>query len=661
MVVLALALARQVAGLDKPIGIAEYAVPAPLVCRDLAKLAGVPMACDSFLTNDLVVLVVKHRPAKEIMAKVASTFGWRWVPDRGGYRLTPSDEFRHKAATGRYAILAEEGGARQQAAREVLERARALGPHGLRAQLVEAARKVGNGGAPSSPSTDREKEFLDKFGQCENPAALVGLAVFAELSPEELVHLYDDRLVAGSNPGPLEIRLGPDADAELAHCAERLQNPDPELPPAAFDGLGGAWKYGEIVGADIELDSWDRATVALRIRTGTELNWAAVNFPAAPAASHTAFSAVVQGAIRKAPQLDASAPPATSTDAPRSWLEGYAGWLESAARILDADVISDAYDPYPQDEEKPLARAEVLCELGAKPILADGWLVIRDENWPRHREEQLPREIIRNFQGPAEQISLDKRAAGLGHMTLAQLRSPFISIDRTDYWVYHLWNEIPDQMRDALRAGKVFHLNELPACFIEYLYEMGERPKHTEGIDYPALWHLEQPFVEPEFLNLEPLLKNVVSDADDAPNAKESDAELPRNMDFARLYPAEADIAAPVSLQVVDVPGIQNAESGVRYTPLFLSDILKDDPNMRTALVGAKHLRLQTARGYRLHIRIRPSYEVQGLAVELSVGAPLSADRATWPKELLDRVRRWDSISDRIRAVITMPGQPPPG
>jgi hypothetical protein len=652
------------AALDKPIGIAEYAVPARTLCADLGKLSGVRLSCDGPITEDLVVLVVKPRPAREILEKVATTFGWRWLPDGSGLRLSPTEAFSHLAATGRYEILAAEAARRQQAAKDLIAQMHSQNVAALQKEMqaLQAKIQAGMQGGVADPDawreqTDRQAQILQRF----NPATTVALAAFAELDVEQAVRLYDHRLIVGSSPRPLEVAMGRRAETEFETCIPSLQKA-PE--PAADSGVmyTPLWGFGEVTGADVELDAWDHAGVVLRSESGPEVDWAQVSLPSPKPLPLPPLATALRTALSNDTTNDNELPPSTSPDGGDP-LSFYGRWLAGVARRLDCDVVSDAYDTYQtfSDVQRFESKLPGFRGAGFEPVLDGGWLTVRNRQWPRYREEQAPRDLLRQLDAPIDVLPLDERAAIASRFTVPQLKSPLVGISPNDYWFFRFWNSLSPPLRDSLRAGKKMRLVDLPESAIDYLYEVGEQPVDTKLRSASFSWGGSGAFSEPDFVDYQQIL-NRIRPQDDPNGSDGFSLEWPpRNHDFGRIYPSGTDPSASVWMQVADVTGLMDSDSRQFFAPGDLAGGFSSDAPAThpTAVPDVKHLKLTHSRAYRLHIGIGDGFEIQADAQETTVGDDIANDPGKWPKDLRDRIQKRIDLQ-RMFSGVFIPQTPPP-
>jgi hypothetical protein len=632
------------ARLDKPVGITEWATTAPKVCADLAKLTGAPISCDPSLRDDLLVLVVKHRPAREIMAKIAGTFGWQFLPVEGGYRLTPTEGFVRRVGAGRAQVLAEEGERLQAAIREYIATIRKQDSSALRKQMQELQQAMMSHSAVPMDADDPASPWkkMNELGQRLNPVTLIALSALSDLSRDQIGQLVDRRIVAAVEPVPLEISIGAEGAKAVTDCIETLKNP----PANSGDFGGNAYTLSigssfpqppdtrrDVLTAVVQLDSWTQVNANLITKEGVIASQASISLPKPKFPPLSDFSLPLSQALLATPTEASGASASTKPDAEADELAPFAQWLDGAARKLNCDVVSDAYDDYYRSlmtRKLTAARLTDARNDGFDPTIEGGWLTNRNRKWPRYREEQAPRDILRALGSPIELHSLDEQAAIASRFTVAQVQSPLAPIGLTDYWFYRFWTELLPPVREALRAGKHVRLRDLPDSVVALLYELGESPSEDSPIDenYGQIGV----FAEGEFVNYDRLLTQ--THPEPGGDFPPSSAFVPRLNDFAVLYPAQIDPESTVWIQRAEIPAIFDADGPVVYAPGDIATAQEEPFDINA------HLKLAQAHALRFHFELKKGVDVRQDVSELTVGEDITHDRTKWPADILDRIRK---------------------
>jgi len=604
------------ARLAAPIQIVEYAAAAPRVCADLAKLTGTSITCDPALKDDLVVLVVKERPAKEIMAKLGATFNWDWVPDGAGYRLKPSRDFLDRASHGRDSILRRDGHLMQAEARRLL-----------------AEKKNG------------------ELAETDFSSRLV-LTELAGLDDDSLTRLYDHRFVAASSPGPLETGFTDAAREIERHIIENGSgNPAfPEMPPAE-EGSSKPASFSEIL---IQFKSVDTPSVVYLNSAGRGIPAnGSYTFDLVKSPINPISNDFLSAALSTHP-TDLDGLPSETSEGPSEPLEFYARWSAAIAKKLGVDLVGDAYD---LDSELSTSTSDAQIKRLLKPTLESGWLTNRHPDWPRFRKEQLPRDILNFFAGHGTTDPLDTRAAVAARITEAQLNSPLLPLDRRTYWFYIVWNALPEGMKDALFAGKPLDFHDLPSPVIQALYELGDTV--TARVTNSISWGGDGPFDEPEFRDYANIVSTFLPNSTPAKDAYVPKRPSPIQLtDFAHAYPYRLGKDAKIWAQTSSIPSVYDADSSTVCMPGALANSA-DGFGRATSL--SDNLKLATTRAVRLHFVLEPGVEIQLDGSETTLGRSLKSDRTDWPADLVDRIDKRSAFNFWIVGQLSgLSAAPPP-
>jgi hypothetical protein len=110
--------------LTAPLAVAVKDRPLGEVLPELGKELGVPLSAARETADDKITLFIKERPAREVLALIATHFDFQWRRERGGYRLCQDLASRNREQAARDAHDAAEIVLLQQ----TLESLAALGP-----------------------------------------------------------------------------------------------------------------------------------------------------------------------------------------------------------------------------------------------------------------------------------------------------------------------------------------------------------------------------------------------------------------------------------------------------------------------------------------------------------------------------------------------------
>jgi len=575
------------ARLVAPIQVAECVATAPQVCADLAKQTGVTIDCDPALKEDLIVLVVKERPAREIMSKLAETFDWEWQPKGAGYQLRPSLNFQRQAVHGR--------------ARELLRQARVL--RKTVSQQLAALTKTG---------------FRDTEERLAQRLALKCLLAFSD---DEIVRLADYRLVLSATPGPLEL---PISDALIAEsdalldlkrtkmAKEKATSPEKESsigPPTHLLVSFDSWSSADVV----YLDDREQAT---SYRVGIDQPKEAVPKLEGP----------VRIAVDAAFKVGGERP----IDKTKEPLTAFGRCLFDVSHRVSLDVISDAYDPYIRQDRWEEGRPAFSVQAKLPLKSEGGWLVNRASNWARLREEQVPREVIHFFAEDRERHTMDDSARAASQLRLAQLDSPLFPLTPQKYGFYILLNCLSEPDGPGRHSTPA---NELPAAAIDYLCSRAN-PDHPlfELVDafHPSV------FAEPEFTPL--TLPSALRLMQKMPDA------FPK---FAHVYTGLIEKQAQISIQSSSVPSVYDVDRKKTYYPCDLCTPWS--PNLDEDVFRPRHMKLAVTHAIQIRIPIKDGLAMTLEDSEVVIGVDLSADERTWPPDLSKRIQAQSTANHAIR------------
>jgi len=637
--------------LAKPIAIAEYAVAAPQVCADLSKLSGVPLSCDSSLNEDLIILVVRNRPTLETMAKLADTFGWEWWTYEQGYRLFPTTAFTHTALHGRDKILLEEGHEMQASERK-----------GIGGSLAEAKDIY-------SKKEDRFDPFgIDRLAQ--DLTATLFSTQFCDLDDQSLLRYVDHRLVFSfTKQGPYETPMSERTRQICEELIDQLHESatDPARRPQMFMSPGPI---------PIQIDPASISNVLLRFGEGiwtsegvsylngmgygetpfsysTHVPRGLVEIEADGSRPKTEPKAAVSEGAELRDQLGRTRakdirnlPPSSSPNEGEP-LESFAKWLAAGALKLDLDVAADAYDDehiVPDDDFR--IDVSQLADF-VTPRVESGWLVNRVKKWPKYREQQIPRPLLRYFSKEALFKSLDERGTMASAFTPAQKSSPLFPLALASYSAYKLWDALPSDSRDQILKGKSVPLDKLPNAVFDVLFECGDDMRNNYKDQLSAFL-----FFEPEFKGANAFEAPPRSFEDWMEDLTTGQGFKPYAVDFAAIFPSRIAPDARVWAKVASIPSVFDSKEQELVEPFSLTE--------RSSHGAGPDLNLATTRAIRIHFELRKDLDMTFDLAESSVGRKLNPDRSDWPADLLTRVARWNKIDKQQNSAIPGTQSKPP-
>lgn len=532
---------RQSPDLTHAVTLQELAAPAHALCADLGKASGLDLTCDVRIKNDLIVLGVKQRPVGEVMAKIATTFGWEWQPNGKGYRLVPTPEFLHKAKDGRRQILIRDGHRLQALAQERLKEGATRDTVAWQKESERIAELEEND--PFSEKGRAMRARLEEVTGFAQGSSGPMYTMIGALTDDQLVRIFTERLSFSTDPEPLQMPMPSAVRKSCEECLAKdtFMGDDAKNVKRVSLSLGGGGgmhlRYIDAKGRVFDPPSHDQDLPLLADLPHP---------PLAPALK----KALGQREIR-------------ATQFTQEPLSQYAGWLVKVAETANANVVADAYDWYPSTFGAESGSTEEwlgkLAPIGF--TMEGGWIRGRAYDWPRWREEQAPREILTGLSHGFESLTLDEKAALVARLTRIQFESPILQLNKPDFYFYHFWDDAPAVMRQALLAGRSVSLSALPPAGLALLDQGIAQAGELE------IFHgtPDEGFIgEPEF----------------GPNTQVSEsAEFDSEpADFASLYPHYLAPNASLSAVVLQFPALSFGEMGF-FSPQNFASIVSLEPD----------------------------------------------------------------------------------
>jgi hypothetical protein len=506
------------------IDVRAVAVAAPELCARLSKSTGVPLRANDSLKEDLVVLYAPHRPASEVLRKLAKHFHWEWVKAADGYELRPTADYpefeRRKLREEKLAWVIPF----REEARAALTRYNALAP----AKAVSDAFKALTAEdelEKQAAARNQGSDFLMRTFATRNkltltdPVSRFAALAQASLTDEQLLELAQHPLVFSTAPKPLQLpfagavrlaasAIGPQieqmrlATAKLpAKFAAQFPVGDLYLDTRSIANVrlvmaepGAYWvdildAAGRLVlfhaGTNLIDESFDdpnneeQREIAERNRSryvGPALGATALDQPLPPSPGLESAAQQARALIR-----------ASSTTGgtrlltrqgvgvePLTALARYPVELAVAANVC---LVSDCYDSQlggmePWERPKTARRAldQWARNIGSTWSFEDGWVTLRSSRWASSRAAHAPREVAYEAMALYRRqwgITFEQQAAFASRLSPAQFESP---LWRLVAWppqiadsgmIERAWAAIDRGQRDQLRAGRAFALSQL--------------------------------------------------------------------------------------------------------------------------------------------------------------------------------------------------------
>jgi hypothetical protein len=199
------------------------------VCKHLSDKTGAQIEPSKALADDLVILYADAIPARDLMSRLASHFGWTWTRDGTILRLTQSEDSKKaESASMRESILRGYRSS-QAVARKALADAAKSDPEATAKRIAELDAQIAN--LSGDPAGDTEFDPV-KYKQIaplyeerarlleqSDPAIALANTVFASLSDDKLLELdRRGRLVFSYRPTQWQYPF----TQESAKMADRL-------------------------------------------------------------------------------------------------------------------------------------------------------------------------------------------------------------------------------------------------------------------------------------------------------------------------------------------------------------------------------------------------------------------------------------------------------
>ncbi|MFI5386483.1 MAG: hypothetical protein ACHQ50_10230 [Fimbriimonadales bacterium] len=551
--------------LDKIIDVRIEAKPAPETCSTLSKLTGVDIRCNPYLNSDLVVLLAKSLPAREVMAKVAGHFGWQWRTLRsGGYELEPSAQFRRLAAdAGASEWLARSRGLRIAATKR-LQYLGGIDPAAKQREKRQVAEKISEIYRLSDEKRGTKEKEAEELGHRESilweqtdPLQVLLLTVAASLTDQQLLELRHQAIRFSTVAKPWAYGFGSTAKAVIRQALDNYDRMQEEARAFAQytsthprDGEKKLDDYlprtcqrwfrsGDVRSVSVTLGSPEQGSVSLFDANGTVLAESLLD----------GLNASTGESIDRIHDEDIQFLPSRAfTDAERQDIEKVGSyrdlaaeasrgetWLAEGRALCDCadaagvNLISDLYDDlktgswaFPKS-----APGQCLYHFGwecERSTFNDGWVRLRCQDWPEHRAAQLDRPTLTNVgRKIAKQggLSLDQQA-DLALRLLDEQAGCLLLQNMAPDWsgstdFLRFWARTPGSVKQRLIDGAVVKASDCGTQAIPHLYawlrRSGIRPVYFLpcGTGSASIWE------EPEFSESKPTLTATLGVADVLP------------------------------------------------------------------------------------------------------------------------------------------------
>ncbi|HWP31272.1 MAG TPA: hypothetical protein VNK96_06080 [Fimbriimonadales bacterium] len=222
--------------LDKPVTIRADVAQIAVVAGELTKQLGISIEISPKLRDELVILYAKERPAKEVLHRLASHFGWEWEKTARGYRLVqfPSSEAEEKRLLDE--SLLKRMKTYQEQAKKELERISKTNKEEIEKKLEEIRKKIDEieNQAPEgeeSPEAFRSRwailrplyEEQRALEERINPYNRLVYSLIVSLSPQQLLELERrHRLVFSTRPTRAQYAYPPSAQNVVASVLNEI-------------------------------------------------------------------------------------------------------------------------------------------------------------------------------------------------------------------------------------------------------------------------------------------------------------------------------------------------------------------------------------------------------------------------------------------------------
>jgi len=584
--------------LAKAIALTENAVPISTFVADLAKETGVTLTCDSRIRDDLVVVVTKERPAKTIMQVVANHFDWRWTPTLpGAYKLEPSDDWIRKVREGIPGEMKLDWRRNRERALRYANELSRLDPVATEAKAL----------AVGKAASDEEGGFY-RLWEKRNPLAALVARTLGSLTDAQLASLRNRRIVMSTSPKPFQTAMPGSVLNDVAGAVRDFAGFEQRMfaaglePKITFDPDAVTEMYFDIhraSGADYVLLGANRQV----LYKGSSLVPTAAKTPIPPLPSP------IQEAIK------AQKTPPDWMLHPEVPLAGYSELATKVAKKLNCDLVSDAYDFYYHFQNDPTGWNNA-CVL----VTSDGWLKVRARRWIIFRSQTIPRHIWAQLGGRLPRnLTLDEKSQLITKLESEQYRSPLLGWLVGDSAFYRFWAATSPSLRRDLLAGQNVNFAQLPSEVHEFLYMQGDSG--------PGDFFQDFFFDEPEFAEVKP---------DQA-----VDGGAISDSDYAGLYPNWVAKDASLNLRSVSIPGVYLPGYKILVSPgmLTLSPADLQQIAAEPEMQGTKPI-LSETNPMRFRFYIGPRIQVDHHEVDFKLGREVAYDPSTWPKDLVERIRK---------------------
>ncbi|MCH8273861.1 MAG: hypothetical protein IH851_03645 [Armatimonadetes bacterium] len=209
------------ARLEKAVSVRAEAETVRVVLKRLSEDIGVRLAASGALEDDLIVLLAKDRPAREILTIIAEHFDWTWKKEDDGYRLYQTVSSRREEQWQLETLIVRPYLEAQKRARERLEEAGKAEREQVEKEIewleeAYAEQRRGRNVITQGSEIDRLRRKITELRALLDPWTRCADTFLLSLGPSRFLELdRRQRLVFALRPTPSQYAL-PIRQSELA-------------------------------------------------------------------------------------------------------------------------------------------------------------------------------------------------------------------------------------------------------------------------------------------------------------------------------------------------------------------------------------------------------------------------------------------------------------